>query len=1051
MTSHFAAAGLVAVALLASGPGTAQTATEQPAPAATPSDQAVSRDTAPAAATGPKKEATEEIVVTGSRIRRKDLTTPAPVTVISREQVTASGKVSIGEFLQSLPEQGNAINTQVNNGGDGATRISLRGLGSARTLVLLNGRRMVPGGTGADASVDLNSIPTASVERIEVLKDGASAVYGSDAIAGVVNVVTRRGLKGTEASAYGGVSQHGDGQTYDLNVTTGQSGETGNVIFSAGYYKQQTSWAADRDFSKYQIFFDPKAPAGKGELLVGSGTIPAGRVVLSAADRACLATDPRTGNCTSRGDLIDNGNTAWSTLVTRFGKASQGVTAFMPCVPGDTNPECTDIGNGQRWRPYNGDGIPADPNSPGDQYNFQPQNYNVTPAQRISLYSMGDVNMGGSARGYYEASFVNRQSEQKLAAEPLITGSSGESILISKDNLYNPFGRDITDVRRRLLEFGNRITNQDITTFRVVGGLDGTMPEEFGPLHGWFWDISMNFGRTQEAGTKEGNIYLTQLTNALGPSMRDPTTGVPLCVSQPGVASTAIANCVPLDLFHGATYTQSTGAVANGSITPDQVTPLTFTGADTGINQMTAVQVNTSGELFQLFADRPVGLALGYEYRLLYGSAVPDPITVAGLTSGTKGLITKGGYHANEGYAELSIPVVSNLPLAESIEATAAARIFNYSTFGTDWTYKLGGRWRPIRDVTMRGTYSTAFRAPSVGELYGGQTDNFAAVNDPCKGGTPGSAKFIDPNSALGQSCGVAANNLDDQTQLKSRIGGNPALTPETAKVFTVGAVLEPSMLRGFSITVDYYNFNVNNSISTVGEAVILSSCYPNQGSVAPRYCDLVQRDPTNHRISQIFNLNSNVGGFLTDGVDLALRYGLPTSYGRFGFVFDGTWLHKFDVTQADGSVLHGRGVYDLAPAGFGGAVGNGGVFPAFKAVGGVTYGRGGLNVGLNERFIGSYWECAGDSGLMDGSGLCNGSQGGHADLSRKVDPYFQTDLYASYALNSGLGKTTLALGLNNALNASPPRVYNAFTPTSDPTAYDFLGRFFWGRVTQAF
>ena len=312
--------------LAASGMVAAQTTTtdqpatsNQPAPASTPSDPNVPADNpATGAAGGPsagrKKEATEEIVVTGSRIRRKDLTTPAPVTVISREQVTASGKVSIGEFLQSLPEQGNAINTQFNNGGDGATRISLRGLGSPRTLVLMNGRRMVPGGTGADASVDLNTIPTAAVERIEVLKDGASAVYGSDAIAGVVNIITRRGFKGTELSAYGGISQHGDGNTYDLNVTTGQAGDRGNVVFSAGYYRQETVWAGDRDFSKYQLFFDPAATEcphsasgsciGKvGEILVGSGTIPAGRIILSKADRD------------ANGVNLPNGSTGWNNLV----------------------------------------------------------------------------------------------------------------------------------------------------------------------------------------------------------------------------------------------------------------------------------------------------------------------------------------------------------------------------------------------------------------------------------------------------------------------------------------------------------------------------------------------------------------------------------------------------------------------------------------------------------------------------------------------------------------------------------------------------------------
>src|SRR5712664_1156783 len=208
-----------------------------------------------AAAPSGKRAAEEEILVTGSRIRRKDLTTPAPVTVITREAVQASGKVSIGDFLQSLPEQGNAINTQVNNGGNGATRIALRGLGPARTLVLLNGRRFVPGGNGADASVDLNSIPASAVERIEVLKDGASAVYGSDAIGGVVNIITRR-RGGTEVSGFTGTSQHGDGTIYDINGTTGSTGDAGSFLFSGGYYKQQPVWAGARDFSKIPLFYD---------------------------------------------------------------------------------------------------------------------------------------------------------------------------------------------------------------------------------------------------------------------------------------------------------------------------------------------------------------------------------------------------------------------------------------------------------------------------------------------------------------------------------------------------------------------------------------------------------------------------------------------------------------------------------------------------------------------------------------------------------------------------------------------------------------------------
>jgi iron complex outermembrane receptor protein len=190
-----------------------------PAPAAPVEEVVPPAAAAPAA--GKRGEQTEEIVVTGTRIRRKDLTTPAPVTVINRDAITSSGKVSIGDFLQALPEQGNAINTSVNNGGDGATRVSLRNLKAERTLVLINGRRMVAGGTGADLSPDLNSIPTAVIERVEVLKDGASAIYGSDAIAGVVNLITRRNFNGTDANVYLGDSSHDDAGTLDLNVTTG--------------------------------------------------------------------------------------------------------------------------------------------------------------------------------------------------------------------------------------------------------------------------------------------------------------------------------------------------------------------------------------------------------------------------------------------------------------------------------------------------------------------------------------------------------------------------------------------------------------------------------------------------------------------------------------------------------------------------------------------------------------------------------------------------------------------------------------------------------------
>jgi len=685
-------------------------ATPEPAPAVPQSGERASGSIDSAGRpTESKRSAQEEIVVTGSRIRRKDLATPAPVSVINRSEIAASGRVSIGDLLQTLPEQGNAINTQVNNGGSGATRVSLRGLGSARTLVLVNGRRFVPGGTGADASVDLNSIPTAAIERIEVLKDGASAVYGSDAIGGVVNIITRK--KGaTELAGFTGTTSRGDGTIYDLNGTTGASvGDSGSFIFSGGFYKQLPVWAAARSFSAVPLAYDAtggKTVSGQpGPYSQGSTTVPAGTFSISACKKGTPGT-PAGTPCIGRpvpNPANDPRIALLNNLISTY--KTTGIFILDPNAPGNLG-----------YRPFTSDRLPADG---GDGFNFQPNNYLVTPQQRISLFASGETRVTSGVRAYVEASYVNRQSKQTLAPEP-------ENVPVSAQNVYNPFGVDLTQVQRRLVEFDNRSFTQDIDTIRVVGGLDGTLPEEAGPLAGWFFDASLNFGRTEGTQLKQGSLNRAFLTQALGPSFYD-AGGVARC----GTAKAPIAGCVPLNLFGGP-----------GSITQDQVTPLTFTGNLRGTNQLTGLLTNLTGELFRLLNERPVSLAAGYEYRFVTGEFIPDPLTVAGLTTGNKGTITSGTYHVNEGFGELSVPVISNAPFARDFEATVAARVFNYNTFGTGTTYKLGARWRIIDDLTVRGTYSTGFRAPSIADLYAGLSDSFPRVADPCRGtagggGTP--------------------------------------------------------------------------------------------------------------------------------------------------------------------------------------------------------------------------------------------------------------------------------------------------------------------------
>ncbi len=972
----------------------AQTPPEATPPAGAPPPAEAAAETPPAeilpseAGTAGRRSATEEIVVTGSRIRRKDLTTPAPITVINREQITASGKVSIGDFLQTLPSQGNAINTAINNGGDGTTRVDLRGLGSQYTLVLVNGRRYVAT-TGAVASVDLNSIPTAAIERVEVLKDGASAVYGSDAIGGVVNLITRKRFNGGELSGFYGSTTYGDGQIYDFNGTAGVAGDRGSALMTLGYYTQHAAFAGDRNFSKNQRFFDATGQNGPngyaGEYTGGSGTIPAGRVVIPGSQRG-----------------VKNGNALWNQLVSAFPTKNSFILDPNASICGAP---------GNCWRPFTGN----------DLYNFAPVNYLVTPQVRISMYSTGDLKISNVARVYYEASFVNRQSDQQLAPEPLVLG--GEGVTISANNVYNPFGRDFTDFRRRLLEFGPRQFRQDITTFRTVVGVDGTLPDIAGPLKGWFWDASFNYGRTSGVTQKHGNLFIPNLQAALGPSFQD-ATGFHC-----GTPGNVIAGCVPLDLFHGA----GPGFPQN-SITPDQITNLTFTGTGREINQMVEAQANVSGELFKLLADRPVGLAFGYAYRILAGASVNDPVTTLGLTTGNKGFDTAGHYYLNEGYGELSIPIVSGLPFAESVEATAALRVFDYSNFGSDVTYKFGGLWRIIPDLTIRGTYSTGFRAPSIDQLFLGQADNFPNVTDPCRV----------PAARAPANCGVNANNGDTSTQLRERVGGNPNLKAETAKIYTGGVVIEPSMVKGLSVTADYYNIEINQTITTLGAGTILSLCYPSDPTVTPKFCDLITRDPVSHFVTNMQDLNINAGQLSTDGVDLSVRYAIPTEFGRFGAVWDAVWLHKFNQVLPTGQLVKARGTYDIVNFGAGG-----GVRPAWKFIAGANYGIGGFTAGIIAHFVGSFHECGDSGGNYAGGSLC------YQDPTnkRRVGSFHSEDITVQYALFTQFGKTTIGAGVNNVLDHPPPLIYNGFTNNTDPTAYGdgVLGRFIYGRISHSF
>lgn len=969
----------------AGSPPAAQPPPQAPPPAAT---------SAPAA-----QEAGEEIFVTGTRVRRKDLTTPAPVAVMTKEQWEQSGKLTIGDFLQTMPEQGNAPNFQLNNGGatysaEGSTRVNLRSLGVARTLVLLNGRRVVPSGLGASSAVDLNSIPPAVVERIEVLKDGASALYGSDAIAGVVNVITRRSFAGTEARAAYGISARGDAQTFDGQVTTGRSGDAGSFLFSAGFFDQQPSWLRDRKWSDHALFYDYSTGTAKQ---AGSFRTPEGIVGL-----------PQNPDGTPLAGCV--ANALCNALVSSDPSWASDVFVRDPTSP-----------NG--WRVATN----------ADRYNFAAENYLTIPSRRLQLFTMGDTPFTW-ARAYYEASYVQRTSQQNAAPMPLnpgdyTVGGGTTPISVSKDSFYNPFGVDLPFAGRRLVEFGHRTYTQELATFRLVAGLDGTLPQESAALGGWYWDASVNYGRTAGTFTTGGAIRNSRIADAVGPSFRLGNGRVVCGGPGPdGVPDTAddvvIPGCVPLNLFGGPN---------NGSIDPSQIEGLGFTGVSRAFDALFAVDASATGSLVTLPSGEPLSLAVGYQFRRQSGAQIADPIAASGDSADFNFKSTQGSFEANEAYAELSIPVLAAVPGVNRLEASVAGRFVNYSTFGSNFTYKLGARYSPVPDITLRGTYSTSFRAPSIGELYLGQSETAPTASDPCN------APLANLPIDLANQCratGVPEGGSNDTgNQELTRVGGNPELDPEKAKVFTAGVVVQPVFLRDLSITVDYYDVLVEDLVGQIGTAAIIAGCYPG-ASNTPQFCDLITRAPSG-RILFVSDVNKNVGELRTSGLDFAVRYTLRPSFGRIGLGLDATWLNKFDRKQTVGQTrtIHGRGNFDL------------GALPAWKVNVGANWAAAGWSAAALARYVGSFKECAAPDMTSDG-GVCNASH----PAERQVGRHVTVDLSAGYTLaSSSIGKTAVVFGVNNVFDQRPRFVYSAVLGNSDPATYDWVGRFVYTRVQQTF
>ncbi|MCC8603394.1 TonB-dependent receptor [Xanthomonas vesicatoria] len=477
----------------------------------------------------------DKIEVTGSRIKRADVETSQPVFSMSRQQIESQGLTSIGDVIQNISSGGSALNSNVNNGGNGETRVNLRNLGSNRTLVLVNGRRWV-GGTGLGGAVDLNTIPTAAVERIEVLKDGASTIYGSDAISGVVNIILRQNFDGAEANAYFGQYDKGDGSRESYDFTIGSTGDRWHATLGVGYVKEEPVWSGDREISAVPVF---GAVAGTGN----STTIPGGRFGIFGP----TGTDPTTGAPTF-GATRFNGTPGFS-ITNNGGTTSRNYTA-------------------------------------ADSYNFAPANYLVTPQERKSVFADAGLSITDNVRFKTTVTYNERESSQILAPMPVVLGRSapgtnGADIVISASNIYNNTGRDIDYIQYRAEETGSRIFTQNVKTFGFSGAFEGDF--EVGQRF-FSWEAGMFYGKNDQTDRTTGLFNISALRNALGPSFVD-AGGVARC----GTAASTIDGCVPMNMLSGP-----------GSLTPEMLSYAGFNAHDLyGYEQKTYFG-NIGGELFDL-------------------------------------------------------------------------------------------------------------------------------------------------------------------------------------------------------------------------------------------------------------------------------------------------------------------------------------------------------------------------------------------------------------------------------------------------------------------
>jgi iron complex outermembrane recepter protein len=981
----------------------------------------------------------EEVVVTGSRLSTPNETSISPITTVSAVDLQQTGLTRVEDVLNNLPMVFAGMNSTTSNGADGTATVDLRGLGNQRTLVLVNGLRLGPGSAlGGRNYSDINQIPAALIERVDVLTGGASAVYGADAVAGVVNFILNTHFEGVKINAGYHFNEH-DNKDQDgiasIVTAAGDPLATGNVNTAFG---KNVSVLVGSNFAD-----------NKGNVTGYITYDNQGAALQNKFDYSACTLGPVSNNtklaCAGSGTSAKNGAGG------HFYASTPGGHSFIShTVDGTTG----------QFRPF----------VASDLYNFGPLNYYQVPAQRWTAGSFVNYDLNSHVNVYMNVMYTRNSSQAQIAAsgdfftpsftacaDPVLTAQEVATLctpanLAAQGNPYETYngvkypGLNM-EIGRRNVEGGDRIASFINNAAREVIGLKGDFADA---ANAWTYDIYAQHGTVENQDTAENFLGDAQVAQALNVLPNATPGGAPVCggptgrqgpLVTSGTGFTVNPECVPWNIW-----------VPHG-VTAQQLAFLALPLTEQGTVEEYVVDGSITGDLGKYglklpTADQGLQANFGAEWRSEYSNFLPDYEEQQGNGGGVGGPVPPitGYFNVKEAFTELRLPLAEHQAFADDLSVEGGYRYSKYSEGFDTNTYKLGLEWAPVRDVRLRGSYQRAVRAPNIGELFAPQSVLLDGSQDPCAGPAPTASPAACAASGVkpGQYGHISANPAN---QYNGLLGGNPNLVPETADTYSMGLVLHPSVVPNLTVSVDYFDIKIKDVIAPLGGNTILLDCL---STLSPTFCSLVHRDQQGtlwrSPSGYIIDTAVNEGELATKGIDLKASYRLPmATLGSLLFSLEGTHLQSLQTTPVPGG-----NSYDCV-----GYFGNtcGAANPKWRHVFNATWSTpwDGLDLNLRWRYIG-----ADKSEQTSTNTFLAGTP--YLPLSN-IPAFSYIDLTGTFNLAKSV---RLELGVNNLFDKAPPLVTGGDCSTSSPSGancngntfpgvYDPMGRYLFATVTAQF